>query len=123
MGRRLPTRLPVCGPVAGWAGSPRPSQGGAGASRQSHRPSGSGRSLKGAPFGRVATRWPSATLDRPTRTGKRKDCRETPKETGRSMMEGRVSQGPGEGPGAGPPDIRPLKSRIPDTYATTRTRG
>ncbi|CAL9584481.1 hypothetical protein SUDANB120_05117 [Streptomyces sp. enrichment culture] len=53
-----------------------------GASRQSHRPSGAGRPVKGAPCGRVAARWPSATLDRPPHPGMPKDCREAPGGTG-----------------------------------------
>ncbi|MGY4393083.1 hypothetical protein ACVWXB_006382 [Streptomyces sp. TE12347] len=57
---------------------------GMGVSRQSHRPSGSGRSLKGAPSSRRFAMSLRSTLDRPSRPGETKDCREAPKRTSRS---------------------------------------
>ena len=72
-----------------------------GVSRQSHRLSVSGRSLKGAPFGRVAARWPSATLDRPSRPGKSKTAGKPPKERAGPYIKGRGHQGSATRPGVG----------------------
>ncbi|MFJ3170582.1 DinB family protein [Streptomyces roseus] len=51
-----------------------------------HCPSVSVRAVKGAPCGRVAPRWPSATLDCPARPGKTTDCREAPEGMAGGLM-------------------------------------
>ncbi|GLX19440.1 hypothetical protein Slala02_69060 [Streptomyces lavendulae subsp. lavendulae] len=96
---------------------------GLGVSRQSHRPSVSCRPVKGAPSSRRFAMSLRSTLDRPTRPGKPKDCRETPKGTvtGQRTRDGSVSDERGTGPRpAGHPG--PQKSRFGAGGATTRTK-
>ncbi len=70
----------------GWAGSTGAGVSDVlGVSRQSHRLSVSCRSLKGAPSSRRCAISLRSTLDRPSRPGNPKDCREAPKGTGRGI--------------------------------------
>ncbi|CAL9463553.1 hypothetical protein SUDANB120_02689 [Streptomyces sp. enrichment culture] len=95
-------RLPEAGRRRGRSGMPGAGSGGAsGGSRQSHRPSGAGRPVKGAPCGRVAARWPlRATLDRTPHPGMPKDWREPPEErvTGVRIPSRPHQSGPGRAP-------------------------
>ncbi|RKT05943.1 hypothetical protein BX286_3973 [Streptomyces sp. 3211.6] len=77
-----------------------------GLSRQSHCPSGPGRPVKGAPFGRVATRSPAATLDRTARTGKTRTAGKPPKGRHGPSMDIRGISDQASRSGAASPGIR-----------------
>ncbi|AYV28308.1 hypothetical protein EES41_16420 [Streptomyces sp. ADI95-16] len=92
-----------------------------GASRQSHCPSGSVRPVKGAHCVRVASRWPSATLDSPARPGMPKTVGNPPKRRSGGARPPSHRETPGRGPGLA--ETPPFGRTVPNLHHTAFQSG